>query len=450
MATNTYVALATQTLGSTASTVTFSSIPATYTDLFVIISCPGTTTGGDWVMSVNNDSGTNYSRTYLYGTGSVAGSGRSTNTTAFALGGGRTDGYCKINIMNYSNTTTYKSALWNIGSAGTDLAPMVGLWRSTAAINRIDFINATYPVGSTFSLYGIAAQVTPGTAKATGGTITYDNFGRVIHTFTSSGTFTPSVPLTCDYLVVAGGGAGGSSVLGYQEGSGGGGGGGMRSSVSSTGGTGSVESQLALTTTAYTVTVGAGGAAVTGNIGANGNDSTLSTITSLGGGRAGSAGISTGAGANGGSGGGAAGYGVSTVATGSSNQGYNGGTTTGSQTGSGGGGAGSSAGNASTTNAGGSARSNSISSSSLSYSGGGGGGGAYTSTIYPGGSTGGTAGTNAGNGGNGTAASGSGNAGASATANFGGGGGGSSNGGASAAQIGGNGGSGIVIIRYQG
>ena len=155
--TATYALIESQTLGSATATVTFSSIPATYTDLFVMVSCPGTSTGGDWVMSVNNDSGTNYSRTYLFGTGSAAGSGRSTNTTAFALGGGRTDGWCKINIQDYSNTTTYKTLLWTIGSAGTDIAPMAGLWRNTAAINRIDFINATYPAGSTFRLYGIQA-----------------------------------------------------------------------------------------------------------------------------------------------------------------------------------------------------------------------------------------------------------------------------------------------------
>lgn len=154
---STYEKVMTTTLGSASSSVSFTSISSAYTDLFVIVSCSGTTTGGDWVMSVNNDSGTNYSRTYLYGTGSAAGSGRSTSATAFALGGGRTDGYCKINIMNYSNTTTYKTVLWNIGSAGTDIAPMVGLWRNTAAINRIDFINATYPTGSTFTLYGIKA-----------------------------------------------------------------------------------------------------------------------------------------------------------------------------------------------------------------------------------------------------------------------------------------------------
>jgi hypothetical protein len=64
------------------------------------------------------------------------------------------------------------------------------------------------------NLYGIKAQVTPGTAKATGGTITYDQSGNVIHTFTSSGTFTPSEALSCDYLVVAGTGVGAGGAFG--------------------------------------------------------------------------------------------------------------------------------------------------------------------------------------------------------------------------------------------
>jgi hypothetical protein len=154
---STYEPIATTTLGSASSTVTFSNISSSYTDIFVIISCPGANSGGDWLMRFNNDSGSNYSRTYMYGTGSATGSGRGSNTTSFALGAQRTDGWCKIHIQNYANTTTYKTCLWTIGSGGDDIAPMVGLWRSTSAINRLDFVGATYPTGSTFTLYGIKA-----------------------------------------------------------------------------------------------------------------------------------------------------------------------------------------------------------------------------------------------------------------------------------------------------
>jgi hypothetical protein len=64
MPTNTYVALATQTLGSAAASVTFSSIPATYTDLVLITSVQNNS-GGNRAMQIilNADTATNYSGT---------------------------------------------------------------------------------------------------------------------------------------------------------------------------------------------------------------------------------------------------------------------------------------------------------------------------------------------------------------------------------------------------
>ena len=88
--------------------------------------------------------------------------------------------------------------------------------------------------------------------------------------------------LTVNYLVVAGGGGGGgtgSSVS--DQACGGGGAGGLRSTVGNTGGGGSLESALTLvSSTNYTVTVGAGGSA-----NGQGSDSVFSSITSAGGAR---------------------------------------------------------------------------------------------------------------------------------------------------------------------
>ena len=97
--------------------------------------------------------------------------------------------------------------------------------------------------------------------KATGGTITFDGTNW-IHTFTSSGTFTPTATMNVEYLVVAGGGGGGGTTGGYSIAASGGGAGGYRtaSGFSVTSGTG------------YTVTVGAGGTGGTSNDGANGNN----------------------------------------------------------------------------------------------------------------------------------------------------------------------------------
>ena len=418
MATNTYVALQTQTLGSSSASVTFSSIPATYTDLYIVIEAKNLTGNSDVLMRFNSDSGSNYSATILGGDGSSAYSARRTNSTSVILNyfdflNSSTATQFNVNIQNYSNATTYKTAILRANRADQATEAVVGLWRNTAAITQIDLTpsSSSFAAGSTFSLYGIKAQVTPGTAKATGGTITYDNFGRVIHTFTSSGTFTPSEALSCDYLVVAGGGGGGSHYAG------GGGAGGYRTTTSLS------------VTSAQTITVGAGGAGgVFGGTrkGANGSDSIFSTITSTGGGGATGRNVIT-LGSTGGSGAGGAGAAApyvtglagNTPST-SPSQGNNGGNgidAGGSSAGGGGGGSGSAGGNASSGVVGtaGSGTANSISG---------------TSITYAAGSTGGKV------------SSGNGAAGTVNRGNGGGGGGDDSPGGA--------GGSGIVIIRYQG
>lgn len=266
MATNTYVALDKITLGTTTTSVTFNSIPATYTDLIMVanLSAAAITYSS---IRFNGDTGTNYSLTDLYGTGSGAVSSRQSNVTSGGASSTEGSGTTLIyQINNYSNTTTYKTALARNSNSSNNVVASVSLWRNTAAINSITLFTGTgtgWAVGSTFSLYGIKAQVVPGTAKATGGTITYDAYGNVIHTFTSSGTFTPSVALSCDYLVVAGGGGGG------QFGPGGGGGGGGYLT-----GTG-----LSVAATGYSITVGGAG-----SVGSAGTNSIFSSITSAGGG----------------------------------------------------------------------------------------------------------------------------------------------------------------------
>ena len=165
---NTYEAIATQTLASTSTaTVTFSSIPSTYTDLVIVII--GANNGGSRIRyRFNNDSGSNYSRTSLTGNGSSANSYQGSNNTEADLnviGGSTTMTYPMTiisNIQNYSNTTTYKTLISRFGSNDTTAAATeatVNLWRSTAAINRVDAIaqGGNWIIGTTISLYGIKA-----------------------------------------------------------------------------------------------------------------------------------------------------------------------------------------------------------------------------------------------------------------------------------------------------
>ena len=163
MATNTYVALATQTLSSAAASVTFSSIPQGYTDLVIVAT--GTATAGNINANLrfNGDSGSNYSDTYVSGTGASAASARHSNQTFMYLQGygwwDQTQGNDIVHIMNYSNTTTYKTVLSRADFSNNGVSAAVGLWRSTAAITSIEFRadSSTFTAGSTFSLYGIKA-----------------------------------------------------------------------------------------------------------------------------------------------------------------------------------------------------------------------------------------------------------------------------------------------------
>ena len=146
---------------------------------------------------------------------------------------------------------------------------------------------------------GTAWELMNSLFSATGGTITTSG-AYTIHTFTSSGTFTPNGANSVDWLVVAGGGGGGGNPS--SDSGGGGGAGGFRT------GTG-----LGVTATAYTVTIGAGGAGgaqqngSAGN-GAKGGNSVFGSISSTGGGFGGGPGHTNSGGPGGSGGGGGSGY----------------------------------------------------------------------------------------------------------------------------------------------
>lgn len=166
---STYTLISSQTLGSSASTVTFSSIPSTYTDLVLIASARVTggqnSDGMDVYCYLNSDSGANYSNTQFYGNGSSASSNRGTNWTAVYAGvssNGSQNSWPTIvlNINNYANTTTYKTVLSRADSPIAYTTTKVSLWRNTSAINSLTFfpeLSLSFVSGSIFSLYGIAA-----------------------------------------------------------------------------------------------------------------------------------------------------------------------------------------------------------------------------------------------------------------------------------------------------
>ena len=430
-----YVLLERIELNASAASVTFANIPQSgYTDLKVVTSLRSNyAANGSGAAMKFNSSSTGYSYKQIYGFSGGAGSTgsasaieigynvNSTNSTSNTFTS--TEFYIPNYTSSNNKSVSIEGAFEMNSTTGWQLDMFAYLWSNSAAITTISITennSSSFIAGSTFSLYGLAALgTTPVIApKASGGDVIDFDGTYWIHTFLTSGTFTPTSGLTCDYLVVAGGG-GGSTYAG-----GGGGAGGYKYATSQS-----------LSATNYTVTVGAGGSGYIGSgsgLGTNGNNSVFNADTMTGGGRGGG---NTGFnGASGGSGGGAAGISSATGGAATSGQGFAGGDSPGAS-GGGGGGGGSAAVGSNGTNTevggnGGTGTANSITGTSITRAGGGGGAGSI-----------GAAGTGAAGGGNG--GKGVGVAGSNATVNTGSGGGG-----CWLNASAGNGGSGVVIIRY--
>jgi hypothetical protein len=110
-------------------------------------------------MELNSDTGSNYSVTQLYGTGTSAASYRESNQSVqnvwYLQSNPSTNA---LHFQNYSNTTTNKTVLMRGGS--NDLVRTgVALWRNTAAISNIKLTagGGYFIAGSSFTLYGIKA-----------------------------------------------------------------------------------------------------------------------------------------------------------------------------------------------------------------------------------------------------------------------------------------------------
>lgn len=166
MPTSAMTALATITLGSTASSVTFGSIPATYRDLRLIIGNWTSTAENTCYVRVNGDTATNYSYVFMLGNGSSASSNSSSATAAGLLIGGL-EGVSlteiingEISIFDYSATDKHKSSLARYNYAGRETSSSAARWASTAAITSLLVRispSGSFNAGTTFSLYGIVS-----------------------------------------------------------------------------------------------------------------------------------------------------------------------------------------------------------------------------------------------------------------------------------------------------
>lgn len=159
----TYEPIATTTLSSAAKSITFSSIPNTYTDLVIILN--GRTSDADsMTFQLNGDTGNNYSTTQIIGDGSTASSYRSTNTNKFrnfTMAWNLQPALAQIHIFNYAGGTN-KTVLVqeSVDKNGSGyVGSYVGLWRNTSAVTSIRLSTAVevydFVAGTTATLYGI-------------------------------------------------------------------------------------------------------------------------------------------------------------------------------------------------------------------------------------------------------------------------------------------------------
>jgi len=162
---STYEKIATTTLSSLQTEITLSSIPATYTDIVLIFNgVRGAGPDLDLCLRFNTDTGNNYSNTTLRGNGVTADSYRNSSQSIIRLGVITADRTTlRADIMNYANTTTYKTVLARQDSINSTygLTTNVGLWRDTAAINSIIIRNqptfGSFESGCIATIYGIKA-----------------------------------------------------------------------------------------------------------------------------------------------------------------------------------------------------------------------------------------------------------------------------------------------------
>jgi hypothetical protein len=157
MPTPTYTALATVTLGTATSSVTFSSIPATYRDLIVAIDQPATVES-EMCLRLNGDTGSNYLRVWMEGTSGGATSGNQTTNDRLFLGNfGTVKCILRSNIMDYSATDKHKTLVSRADGSGTKAT--ASRWANTAAVTSVTVLmnQNNVPSGTRIDLYGVIA-----------------------------------------------------------------------------------------------------------------------------------------------------------------------------------------------------------------------------------------------------------------------------------------------------
>jgi hypothetical protein len=165
MPTPTYTPLANITLGSSASSVTFSSISQAYRDLVLVLQVKTNTVTSVYLRPNSDATSGNYSLVAMHGTGSAAQSSSNTSATGMQLtwytNPDATNLFnAKASLMDFSATDKHKTALVRVDEVSEGTSAIAYRWGSTSAITSLLVTTGgadTFSTGSTFALYGIVA-----------------------------------------------------------------------------------------------------------------------------------------------------------------------------------------------------------------------------------------------------------------------------------------------------
>lgn len=166
MATPTYDPIASTTLSSSASIVTFSSIPSDYRDLIIVADkVRAVLSGRTFFMRINGSTSGIYNLVYMLGNGSTASSAATSGDTRHRLYPfshpavpGQEPTY-RIQLMDYSVTDKHKSGLVRTDNWDAATIAYATRWADTSAITSVSFAmdSGDIAAGATFALYGVSA-----------------------------------------------------------------------------------------------------------------------------------------------------------------------------------------------------------------------------------------------------------------------------------------------------
>ena len=158
-----YELIETTILGSSAASVTFSSLgdyASTYKHL-QLRAVTRSTVGGNASIRFNGDAGANYSWHLVYGTGNAVATSLGTNSSEM-LATAQTPSAANqatahvIDILDFASTSKNKTIRSIGGSPATsEVVFFSGNWRNTAAVTSVTMLLTSFAAGSRFSLYGI-------------------------------------------------------------------------------------------------------------------------------------------------------------------------------------------------------------------------------------------------------------------------------------------------------